>query len=128
VMDIEAIAVDKTGLGFGIRGAGGAIIVKTRTTPLYGYRDKINVNTLVVRGYSNPVAYYLPKYEVLPPDPLFTKYAGIYWNPDLVTGDDGEAMIRFEFPFALDSVDVRIEGMTGEGIIFLEEQRVSLEY
>lgn len=128
VNDIEAISVDKTGFGMGIQGANGAIYVITRTTPLYENREIGNINRLIVKGYANPVAYYVPKYALLPPSPVFTKYATIFWHPNVITDQAGIATLAFEFPFNIDSVDVRIEGITDDGIIFLENQRMAIKH
>jgi hypothetical protein len=126
VNDIEAISVDKTGFGMGVRGANGTILVITRTTPLYEDWEIGNINRLIVKGYASPATYYVPKYAFLPPSPVFTKYATIFWHPNVITDQEGSATLEFESPFNIDSVDVRIEGITDDGVIFLENQRIAI--
>lgn len=88
---------------------------------------KFNVNQLIVNGYSNPVAYFTPKYKVSPNDPDFIKYATVYWQPDIITDVDGEATVKFTVPPELDSIELRLEGITNDGTIFLENKEIELE-
>lgn len=125
--EIEAISVNKTGFGLGTRGTYGAIIVKTRVKPLSddtGSPD--NRFLLTLNGFSRPVEYYTPKYKVFPPDPFFTKYAAVYWQPNVITDERGEAKVKFSVPSGLDSIEVRIEGISKDGQIFLENNKVKI--
>lgn len=125
--DIELISVNKTGFGLGVRGAYGAIVVKTRTVPLSDSQGwKRPTNTLTLKGYSKPIEYYTPKYEVLPPDPLFYRHATVYWQPNVITNNEGEGDVKFKVPSGLDSVIVRVEGISDDGLIFLENAKIEL--
>lgn len=127
VSDIESISVNKTGYGLGARGVDGAIIIKTRTKPVFNtLGQEITVNKLKVRGYSTPVAYYTPKYTVLPPDPRYLKNATVFWQPNVLTDQEGKTTIKFPVPPELNSVEIRIEGFADNGAIFLENKIIKI--
>ena len=127
VSDIESISVNKTGYGLGARGVDGAIIVKTRKKPVFNKPgQKMIVNKLKVRGYSTPIAYYTPKYKVLPPDQDYLKYATVFWQPNVLTDQEGKTTIKFPVPSELNSVEIRIEGFTDNGTIFLENKKIKI--
>jgi hypothetical protein len=125
--DIESISVNKTGFGLGGRGVDGAIIVKTRTTPVFSQLAQTIVNKLEVRGYSAPVTYYSPKYKVLPSDPDYLKYATIFWQPNVLTDLEGNTTVKFAIPSELNSFEIRIEGFADSGAIFLENKTISIK-
>lgn len=125
--EIESISVNKTGFGLGIRGAYGAIVVKTRINPMSaGQGWNKPTNTLTLKGYSKPIEYYTPKYEVLPPDPLFYRHATVYWQPNVITNNEGEGDVKFKVPSGLNSVIVRVEGISDDGLVFLENMTIEL--
>lgn len=127
--EIESISVNKSGFGLGVRGSYGAIIVNTRTNPLSDSQDRNRpTNTLNLKGYSNPVEYYTPKYKVLPSDSFFTKYAEIYWQPNVITDERGEAKVKFKVPSGLGSIEVRVEGIAKDGQVFLENRKIQISH
>ncbi len=127
--EIESISVNKSGFGLGVRGAYGAIIVNTRTNPLSDNQDRNRpITTLNLKGYSNPAEYYTPKYKVLPSDSFFTKYAAVYWQPNVITDERGEAKVKFSVPSGLRSIEVRVEGISKDGQVFLENRKIQLSH
>lgn len=127
ISNIESISVNKTGFGLGARGVDGAIIIKTRRIPISDKQgQKMKVNKLKVRGYSTPVAYYTPKYKVLPPDLSYLKYATVFWQPNVLTDQEGKTTIKFSVPPELNAVEIRIEGFTDNGAIFLENKKIEI--
>ena len=125
ISDIESISVNKTGFGVGLGGVDGVIMVKTRTSPLNSKKNMRIPTRIKVNGYASPVEYYAPRYTVLPPDPIYIKYATVYWQPDVITDTEGNAIVRFAIPRRLQGIDLRIEGMANDGTIFLESKTLS---
>jgi hypothetical protein len=125
--DIESISVNKTGFGLGSRGVDGAIIVKTRTTPVFSKQAQTIVNKIEVRGYSTPVEYYSPKYKVHPSDMDYIKYATVFWQPNVITDLEGKTTIKFPVSSELNSFEIRIEGFADSGVIFLENRNISIK-
>ena len=120
VDDIESIDAIQ-GIGatiLGTRGAGGALSITSRR---WGGTDILNpkFNNVVYNpvGYQKPVEFYAPKYETREarqttiPDYRTT----IFWKPDVVVSDEGEASFDFytsDFPA---TYSVVIEGITDDG-------------
>ena len=124
---IEAVAVDKSGTTGGMYGDGGVIAITTRTTPLGPeFADGMNLKRLMVKGYSAPKEYFEPKYLIRPDDPDFTKYATVYWKPEVVTDIRGKASFRFVVPKTLKSIYIKAEGINTEGLIFHHEENLPL--
>ncbi len=122
--EIEAISVNKNGNA--MVGGGGGIIIKTRTTPLY-LEDSTptNLKNFLVKGYSAPIQYYTPKYLQTPETETYQKYASIYWKPDIITDSTGVASFKFNVPRQINNLNVRIEGISENGTIYLEEHTIA---
>ena len=113
----------------GVRGAGGAVSVTT------GYaskssESKSNTTTIAPLGYQKPVDFYSPKYDTAEsknfsiPDYRTT----IFWKPDLFLSANGEASFEFytsDFPT---TYSVVIEGLTNEGTIIRQVERINISY
>jgi hypothetical protein len=124
---IEAVAVDKSGLDGGREGMWGVIAVTTRTTPLFRMTaDTTNLKKLIVKGYAAPKKYFEPKYLISPENPDFSRYATVYWKPEVVTDSTGTASFRFVVPKPIKSIYIKAEGINFEGLIFLHEEKLAL--
>ena len=123
---LEAVAVDKAGVGLGL-GREGYIAITIRKTMLVESKtDTINIKQLLVKGYSAPKEYFEPKYLIRPDEPGFSKYASIYWKPDLVADSTGVASFNFKVSKPLKSVVIRAEGISFDGLIFKHEEKIVL--
>src|SRR3546814_9165256 len=73
----------------GQRGANGSINIKTRTQAVdWGPRRDLSVVRLLVDGFSAPVDYYSPKYEVPASERDFRERAAVYWKPDVTRSEE----------------------------------------
>ena len=131
INDVESIDVFKgsSAAAFGVRGAGGVISITTKRGGSAVSKPEIPDDTFVVYtplGYQQPVEFYSPVYETLEakyqsnPDYRTT----IFWKPDLVISDTGEATFEFytsDFPT---TYSVVIEGITSEGIIIRQVGKI----
>ena len=135
VHDIESIDVIKgTGVAmFGTRGEGGIISITTkrgidviRETESFRERKVLNYVNYTPLGFQKPVEFYSPRYETLE-----TKYLNIpdyrttiFWKPDIVISEEGEARFDFytsDFPT---TYSVVIEGLTIDGRIIRQVERI----
>jgi hypothetical protein len=112
---------------FGVRGAGGVISVTTRRGGDPG-PEKQNRVVHSPLGYQKPVEFYAPKYETLAArqSPIPDYRTTIFWKPDVVISDDGEA--RFEF-YSSDyptTYSVVIEGLTSDGKIVRQVEKITV--
>jgi hypothetical protein len=123
---IEAISVNKDGNAF--VGDGGAIVIKTRTTPVdWGSVTPTNLKFIKVKGFSSHVEYYTPKYLQKPDEETYQKYASVFWKPGIVTDSTGNASFKFSIPKELNIVNIRTEGISSDGTIYLDERKVAIK-
>lgn len=123
VEDIEAIAVNKLENSM-IDGANSSIIVKTRKRPIdWGYAQPAYIQKFRIKGYAKAVSYYTPAYRVPEESPTYQKYATVYWKPNIVTDSVGKASFIFHVPSGLKGLEIRTEGISENGNIYLDERR-----
>ena len=139
VYDVESIDVFKGASAaiFGARGDAGAISITTRggmdivreVERMRGKSEAFNYTVQTPLGYQKPVEFYSPKYETLEskqftvPDYRTT----IFWNPDIVVTDAGEASFDFytsDFPT---TYSVVFEGLTDDGRIIRQVEKIRVE-
>jgi len=102
---------------YGMRGGNGVIVIYTKKgesrTPLPSF----NIKQLIPLGYQLPVEFYSPKYDTQEsihnskPDYRTT----IYWKPDVITDDEGNAALDFYTADDPATYSVIIEGMSDDG-------------
>jgi len=130
---VESIDVFKgaSAAAFGVRGAGGVISITTRRggTDNSSEIPAFNYTVYTPLGYQKPVEFYSPKYETLEstyltiPDFRTT----IFWKPDVVISESGEASFEFytsDFPT---TYSVVIEGITTDGKIVRQVEKIRVE-
>jgi hypothetical protein len=123
---IEAVSVNKDGNA--ITGDGGALIIKTRKNAIdWGSGTPANMKHFLIKGFSPPVKYYTPKYLQQPESEAYQKYASIFWKPDILIDSTGVTSFRFSVPKELNVVNVRTEGISDDGTIFLDERKIVIK-
>jgi hypothetical protein len=124
---IEAVSVNKDGFGGGIGASGGIISIVTRKTPFFvNNAEATNMKKIMVHGYAKPKEYFTPKYNILPGTREYDKYAAIYWEPELTTDNKNNASFKFYVPREIKSLNIRAEGISVDGKMFLHEQKIEL--
>jgi hypothetical protein len=119
IRDVETIEVMKGAEAavLGSKGAGGAIIITTKTgdlTPKKGI--KFNMKTIVPKGYRKEVEFYSPKYETEDQMTGIDRRTTIFWKPN-VKISEGQATFDFYTADANSTYSVIIEGVTSSGRI-----------
>jgi hypothetical protein len=123
---IEAVSVNRDGNA--IVGDGGALILKTRKNPIdWGSSTSPNLRQLLIKGFAPAVKYYSPKYLQKPESEDYQKYAAIFWKPDILTDSTGAASFRFTVPKELNVLNVRTEGISADGIIYLDDRKIAVK-
>lgn len=124
---IESITIDKTGLGYGMRGTGGVIKIFTRKTPLTettpARRDSY-VYSVPPIGFSVAKEYYAPKYQSFSND-AFMKYGAVDWRPNI------NIPRRGSYDFTIQHKDLKgitmcIEGISKDGSLISEKRTIML--
>jgi hypothetical protein len=128
VNDIESIDVFKNGIMFGMRGANGAISITTKRGSDVSV-IKHNYAVYTPLGYQKSVEFYAPKYETLEarqsniPDYRTT----IFWKPDVVISEEGEASFEFYTSDFKTTYSVVIEGIPDDGKIVRQVEKIRVE-
>jgi hypothetical protein len=126
IEQIEAVSVNRDGNA--ITGDGGALILKTRKNPInWGSSNSPNLKQLLIKGFAPEVKYYTPKYLQKPESEDYQKYAAIFWKPDILTDSTGVASFRFTVPKELNVLNIRTEGISTDGTIYLDERKIALK-
>jgi TonB-dependent SusC/RagA subfamily outer membrane receptor len=131
--DIESIEVLKS-IGYtsiyGGRGGGGVLLITTkRGGPNYSYRRYApGIITYNPKGYSKSRVFYSPQYDnpktnTAVPDLRST----IYWNPNVVTNNDGKASFNFFNADAKGTYRVVVEGIGSDGSLGRQVYRYKVE-
>lgn len=112
---VDYIEINKTGIGYGLRGGGGVINIVTNP-------DLIRQNTGVkntIGEYEFPLAfaedkkYYVPKYDLYNDD-FFKEYGVIDWIPNCKIDNQGNLNFTIYNP-AKNNIKLFIEGVTEKG-------------
>lgn len=91
-LEIERIEVLKGSSAaiFGLRGAGGVILIYTKNTVIE--KNKIKVPRFLIKGSALAKEFYAPKSsKIIEKDKIET----VYWNPTIITDDKGKASVEF---------------------------------
>jgi hypothetical protein len=128
VGDIESIDIFKSGHQFGMIGAGGVISITTRS----GWdvkTERFNHAAHTPLGYQQPVEFYSPKYETLvqKQSPIPDYRTTIFWKPDVVISEEGEASFEFYTSDFQTTYSVVIEGITEDGRIVRQVEKIQVE-
>jgi|GEM_PF-749643 len=124
---VEAVSVNKDGFGLGFGASGGAVSVMTRKTPFFvNDAEATNMKRMMVHGYAAPKKYFTPKYTIVPGTNEYERYATIYWEPELTTDTRNNGSFKFYVPKEIKSLNIRAEGISVDGKVFLHEQKIVL--
>lgn len=122
--DVEALYVNKSGLGHGMNGAGGVIHIETKTDLLPKKSKETTGATLVKNGFTSNKEFYAPKYRSYTA-PAFEKLGAIDWFSNLSLDQNGRAKIKI-YNTLQTSLKLFISGITAEGALISEEIMVEV--
>jgi hypothetical protein len=80
-----------------------------------------------VKGYAKAEKYYTPEYQVSEDSAPYQGYATVFWEPTIVTDISGKASLKFQIPFLLKGLDIRTEGISTDGNIYLDERNILIK-
>ncbi|MBT8305161.1 MAG: hypothetical protein KJP09_11875 [Bacteroidia bacterium] len=123
---VDYIVVNRSGVGEGVRGAGG--VIKIYTDPsvnLIKKYGKVYQEYEVPLTYSKTKKFYTPKYSSFQSD-FYKEYGVIHWVPDLRTDSMGNFL--FSIPDTdQDEVKLFIEGISAKGQYLSESKNITLK-
>lgn len=118
VFDVERLEILKPPRSaiWGARGAGGVILVYTKKGGGQIYNPILSPDFSIV-GHTLVKEFYSPKYDIEDDRHAAPDYrATLYWNPKLVTDENGNASIEFFNSDNAEQLQVQIEGLSDDGI------------
>lgn len=91
---------------------------------LLSYKDIRNLSkrTTTFSGYSKPVEFYGPQYPDGPVNGDVDMRRTIYWNPNVITDDEGRARVEFYNNSFSNHYSISGAGMTASGIPYILNQ------
>jgi hypothetical protein len=119
--DIEEISVFKGSNAsiFGSRGSAGVIAIALKKGVVQKSEAPISLITVTPLGYQKPSQFYVPKYEVdsIRLNGKSDLRTTIYWNPKLVSDNNGAVNVKFYTADTPNNYDIVLEGITNTGEI-----------
>ncbi|OIQ21957.1 hypothetical protein [Lacinutrix sp. MedPE-SW] len=126
----EKIEIDKSGLGQGLRGAGGVIRLKSKSQV-----DLINDSSIsslkpfqVIKpnvGFNTIKKYYIPKYSSFQSS-AFKKFGAISWHPNLLLVDQNPTNIKF-YNTGTKELSIYIEGIAEDGSLISTIKTITIK-
>jgi TonB-dependent SusC/RagA subfamily outer membrane receptor len=118
IQDVETIEVLKGASAaiYGSRGGGGVIAIYTkRGNPNYEYSEKDYVSgvlSLTLPGFDRPREFYSPNYGQPQEEQRLDYRNLLYWNPEILTDENGIATVAFYTSDVPSSFKVIVEGIS----------------
>lgn len=123
--NVEKILVDKSGLGYGVRGAGGVIKIYTRKTPLFEKGNtKIDVANVSIPplAFQKAKEFYTPRYSSYL-NSTFKKYGVISWIPEVTLTKNETTTIKI-FDTRTKYITLFIEGISENGDLISQKKTI----
>ena len=112
---------------FGSKGAGGVIVITTKTGDINKIMIKANMASFHPLGYQKPIEFYSPKYATNQPFLSKTqdKRTTLYWNPCVNLSEDGKGQFEFFTADRQTSYTVIMQGLTTDGRIIYRKSKLN---
>lgn len=102
---------------YGNKAADGVVFITTKFVSNYN-EPKTSKNIAFLKGYAKHKVFYSPQYktekEKSDPFPDFRKT--IYWNPKIVTNENGEAIVNYYNADRHSTINISVQGMSYNGL------------
>lgn len=120
--DVESIEFMKSPVYagmYGLRGAGGVLLITTKKDPGINDLDTtIARNVLPFRLPVNiPREFYSPKYDKPLADKSIDLRTTVYWNPEIVTDKNGKAIVEYYNNDVPGNYRIVVEGISAKGCL-----------
>ena len=88
----------------------------------YGEIRDMGRRVIKVQGYSRPVSFYSPQYPEGPIEGNVDARRTLYWNPNVITDEDGDARVEFYNNSFTRRFTISAAGITASGIPYILNQ------
>nr|WKN39660.1 TonB-dependent receptor plug domain-containing protein [Tunicatimonas sp. TK19036] len=108
---------------YGSRGGSGVIAVYTRRGPgMESVTERLGIINYTHPGYYHAREFYVPHYDVKKPEHVKPDFRStLYWEPSVVFGEDGRALVSFYTSDEKAEYQVQVEGVTTNGQPFTQQ-------
>lgn len=101
---------------YGSRGANGVILVYTKRGVGQTIKPVLSPD-FTISGHTPEKEFYSPKYDIKKEEHLAPDFrATLYWNPKIITDEDGNAQVEFFNSDTAKEIQVSIEGLSPNGV------------
>jgi len=104
---------------YGTQASGGVMLITTKHGDNYSTKtEKDGTITVAPKGYYQPREFYSPKYTAIQnslSNQLADLRTTIYWNPDIITDDKGNATVEYYNSDTKGNYQLLIEGIDANG-------------
>jgi TonB-dependent SusC/RagA subfamily outer membrane receptor len=129
--DVETVEVLKSANAsiYGMQGGNGVLIITTKRGSGTDAKDIASVGILpiTVQGYYKAREFYSPKYESNLTNIRHDLRSTIYWKPELITDQDGNASFEYYNASGIGTYKVIIEGIDEKGNLGRQVYRYKVE-
>jgi TonB-dependent SusC/RagA subfamily outer membrane receptor len=102
---------------YGSRGANGVILIYTKRG-VGQTREPVLSPDFTILGHGTEKEFYVPKYDVKKDAHTTPDYrATLYWNPSVITDENGNATIEFFNSDTAKQIQLSFEGISSNGIL-----------
>ncbi len=116
VESVEVLRSDSFTSIYGSDGYNGIIMINTKKGNYAGAVSTPNIVTYVPKGYYKAREFYSPQYDDPKTNKLMADFRStIYWNPNIVTDNDGKTSFKYFNADTKGTYRVVIEGIDGNG-------------
>ena len=114
---------------FGPRGNNGVILIYLKEGSNFAREKRFNIKITTPLGYQVTKEFYSPTYSTKESieNRVSDLRSTVYWNPHVVTGEDGKANVDFYTSDNPDNYIIVVEGVAEDGSIILKHQRLESE-
>ncbi|MEJ2005545.1 MAG: hypothetical protein P8X57_11400 [Cyclobacteriaceae bacterium] len=112
---IERIDVVRRFYGYGPYRASGIVALYSYKQDLAGYELPANSIDLMYQAAQRYKKFYIPEHQPGDRGPLPDFRNQLYWNPRLLTGEDGTAQVNFSLPDNSGLFRIVVQGMMSNG-------------
>ena len=97
------------------------LVKETKEQSLYSELFKLDRRYTTVDGYSTPYAFYSPEYPDGPVAGDVDYRRTLYWNPNIITDNEGKAQVEFYNNSITRHFNVSAAGITASGVPYILE-------
>lgn len=123
VLKVKLITAPLKLLHFGILGENGIVIVETKPGTI---REPLIDESRLIEGINEPIPFHSISYNEVGDNHIPDFRSTIYWNPQIITDENGQARVEFYCSDDVGTMTIRIDGLIQNGKAFTKEIKINV--